>query len=122
MTSLKVAGTVMLNSTDGVKKFLVEKIRPGYKFVTAEISNERTGLACILEALKNDAKIDVSKIGLVELANAHVMDGSIPLFVFEMDEESVGEELQEDLFVWETPATLREVLENYEINGVPSFQ
>ena len=57
----------MLHLEDGTKKFLVHSIDDKLEFALAELSEGKTGLANILNFLKEIVHIDVSKISLMEL-------------------------------------------------------
>ena len=116
-----VAGTVMLNSVSGDKKFLVKKSEKEFVFVTTPRNEEQTSLACILQELKSEVMMDVSTIDLVELTNVSIEKEKMPLFVFEMDEKIDVKRLGED-YAWETPNTLRNVLNKFQISGVPIFE
>ncbi len=67
MASKRVAGTIMLHLEDGSKKFLVHSIDDKLEFALAELSEGKTGLANILNFLKEIVHIDVSKISLMDL-------------------------------------------------------
>ncbi|CAM3282274.1 hypothetical protein [Vagococcus fessus] len=122
MSCQLVAGTVILNTEDGNKKFLVKKESQTFDFVTTEMNGEITSLATILQELKLNALLDVNLIDLVELTNITIDDKKMPLFVFEMSEkyESHAETIQDD-FSWESPKVMRDVLARFNISGVPLF-
>lgn len=122
MSNQQVAGTIMLNGENGVKKFLVKKINDHYEFVVGRISDEKTSLACILQELKTSVKVNVAEIELVELTNINWNDKKVPLFVFEMDTTISADPIIASEYVWETPATLRDVLGSFNVTGVPIFQ
>lgn len=116
-----VAGTVMLNGNNGEKKFLLKTNDSQLDFIMAKIDDEHTSLACILEILKEEAHISLNAISLVELSNIQVDNQKIPLYVFEMDEEKLGEYSTEH-YSWELPSDLRKVLDFRSVSGVPIFQ
>ena len=122
MSNQQVAGTIMLNGENGDKKFLVQKIHDHYEFVIAQISDEKTSLACILQELKSSVKVNVVEIELVELTNVNLNEQKVPLFVFEMDTDVNSDPFIASDYVWETPATLRDVLGSFNVTGVPIFQ
>ena len=114
------AGTIMLHLEDGTKKFLVHSIDDKLEFALAELSEGKTGLANILNFLKEIVHIDVSKISLMELTNTHIKEENVPLFVFETEQKNQREELGEG-YIWEEPGQMRSVLGTYEVEGVPFF-
>ncbi|MBE9390109.1 hypothetical protein [Vagococcus salmoninarum] len=121
MSNQLVAGTVILNSANGDKKFLVRKSENKFDFVTTPMNQDLTNLACILQELKSEVMMDVNSIDLVELTNVIVENKKMPLFVFEMEDR--GEKLVlEEEYVWETPTTLRAVLNKFQVSGVPIFK
>ena len=121
MCNQLVAGTVMLNSANGDKKFLVHKDDDKFNFVMTPIDGDRTSLACILTALKSEVEVDVNSIELVELTNVQMDSKKMPFYVFEIEEVAATGELTES-YVWETPSTLRSVLNKFQISGVPIFE
>ncbi|HBM6712088.1 TPA: hypothetical protein LY853_000243 [Enterococcus faecium] len=120
MASKRVAGTIMLHLEDGTKKYLVHSIDDKLEFALAELSEGKTGLANILNFLKEIVHIDVSKISLMELTNTHIKEENVPLFVFETEQKNQREELGEG-YIWEEPGQMRSVLGTYEVEGVPFF-
>lgn len=120
MEDKKVAGTVMLHLQNGSKRFLMHTDGDKVELASTEFSDDRTGLANILELLKDAAHLDVNQINLVELTNGHIEDQNIPLFVFEMEEAENSSEVAQE-FHWEEPQTFREIMNNYKIEGVPFF-
>ncbi|MEG0256152.1 MAG: hypothetical protein RR554_10000 [Vagococcus sp.] len=115
----KVAGTVILNQEDGHKKFLVKKEHNHVEFVMTEIDTEYTSLACILNEFKDEVHLNTNDMDLVELTNVNIGSLKVPLFVFSLDEEKNNLKFNDGIFTWEEPATLREVLQNFQISGVP---
>lgn len=120
MANKRVAGTIMLHLEDGTKRFLVHAIDDTVEFAVANISEGKTGLANILNFLKDIVHIDVSTINLMELTNTHIDHENVPLFVFEANQQSQTTELAEG-YHWEEPEQMRVVLGTYEIEGVPLF-
>lgn len=116
-----VAGTVMLNSANGDKRFLVKRNEENFDFVTTTMNEDFTSLACILKELKSEVMMDVNSIDLVELTNVSVNNRKMPLFVFEMEEQK-NDSVLGDSYAWETPNTLRSVLNKFQISGVPIFE
>jgi hypothetical protein len=120
LSNKKVAGTIMLNLNDGSKKFLVKPVGETMEFVTTKVSEDMTALASMLQLFKEEVQLDVTSINLVELTNAHTEVENLPLFVFEMNEDSVVPSIG-DTYVWEKPSELKTLLASYEIEGVPMF-
>ena len=117
----KVAGTVILNQGDGHKKFLVRKESNQVEFVMTEVDNQYTSLACILNKFRDEVQLNTSSMDLVELTSVNLGELKMPLFVFSLDEEEDSLNVDEGIFTWEDPSTLREILKNFEISGVPYF-
>ncbi|MEG2709170.1 MAG: hypothetical protein RR968_08535 [Vagococcus sp.] len=119
LEQVKVAGTVILNQEDGHKKFLVKKENSQVEFVMTKVDNEYTSLACILNEFRDEVHLDTSSMELVELTSVYFGELKMPLFVFSLDEDKDDLNIEENVFSWEDPKTLREVLKNFEISGVP---
>ena len=119
LEQVKVAGTVILNQEDGHKKFLVRKDSNRVEFVMTEVDNEYTSLACILNEFRDGVHLNTSEMELVELTSVYLGDFKMPLFVFGLDESKDSMQVDENIFSWEDPSTLREMLKNFEISGVP---
>ncbi|MGO3733158.1 MAG: hypothetical protein ACTJHC_08240 [Vagococcus sp.] len=117
----KVAGTVILNQEDGHKKFLVKKDVNQVEFIMASIKEPYTSLASILNELKKTVNLNPTDMELVELTNVSVDNEKIPLFVFSLEESTDQKTVDGSRFTWEEPATLREVLQTFQISGVPYF-
>ena len=121
MVSKKVAGTVMLHLKNGSKKFLVHGVGDSFELTSVVFSEEiGTGLANILQALKEEASLNVNNINLVELTNGHIDNENIPLFVFETEEAIMDSDLSEGYY-WEEPEEFQKIIRDYEIEGVPLF-
>lgn len=120
MTDKKVAGTVMLHLQNGSKKFLMHSVGDTIELAYTEFSNEHTGLANILQLLKESAHLDVNNMNLVELTNGHIDEENIPLFVFETEEAKLTEQLPDD-YHWEEADRFLEIIKKYAIEGVPFF-
>lgn len=120
MENKKVAGTVILHLQDGAKRFLVHSTGETLELASTDFIAEKTGLANILEMLKDQVHLDVKKIDLVELTNGQIDHENVPLFVFEAQEAVLESELPQD-FCWEEPQRFREIIRNYDIEGVPYF-
>ncbi|SLM84515.1 hypothetical protein FM121_00380 [Vagococcus fluvialis bH819] len=114
----KVAGTVILNQEGGHKKFLVKKISDQVELVMTDIDSEYTSLACILNEFRDEVHLNTKDMDLVELTNVNIGSSNVPLFVFSLEEKD-NFNLDTDLFFWEEPAILREILQKFQISGVP---
>lgn len=119
MEQSRVAGTVILNLQDGHKKFLVQKTDDTVSFIQTTINDSFTSLACILEKLTQSAGLDSGAMDLVELTNINIENEKLPLFVFSLDEECIDSYSLGSEFLWEEPATLRMVLQDFNVSGVP---
>lgn len=120
LNNKKVAGTVILHLEDGGKKFLLKKSEEGLKFSSSSLSEEQTGLACVLNTLKEQVNLDITTIHLVELTSGYENDNKIPLFVFEMKETDAFAQLPND-FYWEEPKAFFKVIQDFKIEGMPFF-
>ena len=114
------AGTVILHLEDGTKRFLLHNLGNEKKFLSVELSNERTGLACVLQLLKEKAQLDVSTLQLVELTSGVENDQKIPLFVFEMSANDHSQQLPEAVY-WENAKQFSETIQAFKIDGMPFF-
>jgi len=102
-----IAGIVMLTQLDGTKLFLIKL--------------EKTGLASILEVLKAEANIEISRLKLLELTNGVIAGTNVPLFVFELDEQvDVPNQLPEG-YLWQSFGQMQKVIQKFEIEGMPYF-
>ncbi|MGX4685723.1 hypothetical protein JNUCC83_02310 [Vagococcus sp. JNUCC 83] len=119
MEQSRVAGTVILNLQDGHKKFLVQKEDGNVSFIQTTIDNNYTSLACILEKLNQSVGLDSDLMDLVELTNINIENDKLPLFVFSLNEEDIKYCSLDSEFLWEEPATLRMVLQHFNVSGVP---
>lgn len=105
--------------------FLVKKEGDGFSFPATTVEPKKTGLACIIERIKETLAIEVEKLELNELTNAVVDGHSVPLFVFTYEDDSVDSPLQllpeESSLSWLHSENLTQTLEEWEISGVPQF-
>ena len=90
------------------------------EFSSSSLSKEQTGLACVLNTLKEQVNLDITTIHLVELTSGYENDNKIPLFVFEMQENDAFTQLPND-FYWEDPQAFFEVIQKFKIEGMPFF-
>ncbi|MGX7329755.1 hypothetical protein [Enterococcus bulliens] len=120
MSEKIIAGTIMLTMSDGTKKFLVNKCQNEQHLVSAIAQPEKTGLASILERLKQEVQLDVTHLALLELTNGVIKGQSVPLFVFEATQEHVDMQLPLD-YVWEDFKHFQRIVQKFNIEGMPSF-
>lgn len=121
MEQSKVAGTVILNQENGHKKFLVKKENKDVAFINVSGNSNVTSLACILDELNDVVGLDSSHMELVELTNINIHEEKVPFYVFSMDETKLSHDMGDNAFLWETPSILREVLQKFNVSGVPYF-
>lgn len=117
----RVAGTIFFNVAKGDKKFLVHEGEQGNQFLVVDVCDGKTGLASIVEEIKDRFNLDASQFELVDLTNIRAKESSMPLFVFEMNH---GIELEPDLpneFQWEELSALKDILATFDLAGVPIF-
>lgn len=120
-----VACTVMAKDSDGDYVFLVENQQKKFKFFHTGISQGKTGLASIIDKIKNELAIDVSELELYELTNAVVESRRIPLFVFSCRDEAMHfEEIlaSDSDLTWRYSKELLHTFKEWQIAGVPQFQ
>lgn len=122
MKTQLIATTVILNKKDGEKAFLVEKEAFESHFITVEASENMTRLASVLEELKQTVHMDVDQLGLVELTNLKTKNLHIPMFVFETQEDQITTMDLDEHYSWESPITIKALLEPIQISGVPIFK
>lgn len=121
-----VAGTVMAQAYNGKYVFLVKSNEDSYELPMAPISNDKTGMACIIDELKNILNVDGSTIDLYELTNSVVKDSRVPLFVFTLNKQftELNELFKKEhagSYDWMPSEALTKALENMDISGVPIF-
>lgn len=117
----QIAATVILNKADGSKRFLMHQSSAQSTLVVANANGENTGLANVLQVLKEQVAIDVYQLQLVELTNGIIKDRRMPIFVFEMNEnEDVNIELA-DGYTWKDTQYFMERIANFEVKGMPLF-
>jgi hypothetical protein len=115
-----VAGTVMLHLDDGTKKFLMCEKESRLELAYTAISHEKTGLANILQLLKEEVFLDIANINLLELTNGQAENRNVPLFVFEAKEAEQPTDLPKD-YEWMAAKYFRQVIKDFEIEGMPFF-
>lgn len=119
-----VACTILAQDVDGRYVFLVKKEEEGFSFPATHAEPKKTGLACVINRLKQIVHIDIEKLELSELTNAIVENHRIPLFVFSYDNADVSPQdlLPEDSELsWAHSENIIATLEQWEISGVPQF-
>lgn len=121
-----VAGTVMAQAYNGKYVFLVKSNNDTYELPMTTITDNKTGMACMIEELKNILNIDGSTIDLYELTNSVVKDSRVPLFVFSLNKQFT--ELNElfkkeyaSTYYWLPSEALKKALDDMDISGVPIF-
>lgn len=120
LTKKRVAGTVMLHLEDGSKKFLMCINEDKLELASTAFLEERTGLANILQLLKDAVQLDITHINLLELTNGKAQDMNVPLFVFEAKEKEQPETLPAS-YKWTEAKVFREAIQRYNIDGMPFF-
>ena len=118
--SKKVAGTVMMHLANGSKRFLMQMNEGNAELASTDFSEDKTGLATILQLFKEQIHLDVTAIELVELTNGNIGMQNVPLFVFETKEAVQTQQLPTG-YAWEEPNIFRKIIEDYDIEGVPFF-
>ncbi len=119
----KVAGTIILNDHNGQKKFLLKKQKNHNEFVMTYIEDDLTSLASILKAIKETLDLNPEKMDLVDLTNIKIDDQKIPLFVFSISDISTEMlSIQDESITWEQSSVVRNVLNRYQVTGVPFFE
>lgn len=111
---------MILHLEDGSKKFLVRTINDGLALAFTDFSAEQTGLANILQILKEEVQLDIENIQLVELTNGQIQDINVPLFVFDAQENQQQAELPDEYY-WANAQTFREIIQDMDIEGMPFF-
>lgn len=120
-----VACTVMAKDEEGDFVFLVENHSKGFGFLRTAIGENKTGLASIIEKVKEELTIDVSELELYELTNAVVEKSRIPLFVFSCRNEGINFNdvlIEGSNLSWQYSESLSPTFEKWQISGVPQFQ
>lgn len=120
-----VACTVLVKDEEGRYVFLVKRKEEGFSFLATEVEHRKTGLACVLNRLKEMIKMDIEKLELNELTNAVVDNKSIPLFVFIYENNALdtpNDLLPKDSELsWVHSENIINTLEQWKISGVPQF-
>jgi len=120
-----VASTILVKDEEDRYVFLVKEEKDGYSFPASIVEPKKTGLACVINRLKEIVNIEIEKLELNELTNAIVNDIRIPLFVFIYEDDDL--ETPKDLLKegnglsWVHSENLVSTLEEWKISGVPQF-
>lgn len=123
-TNSYLAYTVMTKRADGKLMFLVQNERNTIIFPVAVNKNSNTGLACVIDLIKEKLNIEIERLELAELTNAVIQETRIPLFVFAYDnaDEQIEKLLPADSkYQWQVSDNFTDTLQQYEISGVPLF-
>lgn len=121
-----IAYTVMVERSDGKWMFLVQHEKVDFVFpgIDAAKDTNQTGLASVIDAMKQKLSLDYDKVELIELTNAITPEHRVPLFVFKYH---CGAEHMDDLLLpqsnleWQISDSFKETIKKYEISGVPLF-
>lgn len=115
----------MAKDKNGRYVFLVNKEDTGFSFPATSVEPKKTGLACIIDRIKETLVVEVEKLELNELTNAVVNQHSVPLFVFTYEDDSLQDPEQllpkGSSLSWLHSENLTKTLEEWEISGVPQF-
>lgn len=120
-----VASTILVKDSEDRYVFLVKREEEGYSFPATQVEPKKTGLACVINRLKELVSIEIEKLELNELTNAIVDDNRIPLFVFIYEDKNLSS--PEDLLIednglsWVHSENIVSTLEQWKISGVPQF-
>ncbi|GAB2318658.1 hypothetical protein IRB23SM22_09160 [Alkalibacterium sp. s-m-22] len=120
-----VACTILVKDENGRYVFLVRKQDEGFAFLATTVKPKQTGLASVIDRLKQVSNLDIEKLELNELTNAIVDDNRIPLFVFIYENGDLDR--PDDLLTentdlsWVHSENVITTLEQWKISGVPQF-
>nr|WP_253263322.1 hypothetical protein [Enterococcus cecorum] len=120
MDNKQIAATVILHKTDGSKRFLTENQAQGQSLLMVENDTMHTGLANVLQNIKENVRLDVFQLRLVELTNAKIADKRMPIFVFEAKEEDIDVHLPAK-YLWKEPKYFMQMVSEFELQGMPIF-
>lgn len=120
-----VASTILVKDSDGRYVFLVKKEEDGFSFPATLVEPRKTGLACVINRLKEIVDIEIEKLELTELTNAIVNDDRIPLFVFIYEDDNLSSPydllIEDSELSWVHSDNIVSTLEQWKISGVPQF-
>lgn len=120
MENKQIAATVILHKIDGSKRFLTENQSHGQSLLMIENDTMHTGLANVLQNIKENVCLDVFQLRLVELTNAKIVDKRMPVFVFEAKEEDIDIQLPTQ-YSWKEPKDFMQMISEFELQGMPIF-
>ena len=116
----QIAATVILHKNDGSKRFLTENQAQGQSLLLVENDTMHTGLANVLQNIKENVHLDVFQLRLVELTNAKIADKRMPIFVFEVKEEDIDIRLPAQ-YSWKEAKYFMQMISEFEVQGMPIF-
>lgn len=116
----QIAATVILHRNDGSKRFLTENQAQGQSLLLVENDTMHTGLASVLQNIKENVHLDVFQLRLVELTNAKIADKRMPIFVFEVKEEDIDIRLPAQ-YSWKEAKYFMQMISEFELQGMPIF-
>ena len=116
----QIAATVILHRNDGSKRFLTENQAQGQSLLLVENDTMHTGLANVLQNIKENVHLDVFQLRLVELTNAKIADKRMPIFVFEVKEEDIDIRLPAQ-YSWKEAKYFMQMISEFEVQGMPIF-
>lgn len=116
----QIAATVILHRNDGSKRFLTENQGQGQSLLLVENDTMHTGLASVLQNIKENVHLDVFQLRLVELTNAKIADKRMPIFVFEVKEEDIDIRLPAQ-YSWKEAKYFMQMISEFELQGMPIF-
>ena len=116
----QIAATVILHRNDGSKRFLTENQASGQSLLLVENDTMHTGLANVLQNIKENVHLDVFQLRLVELTNAKIADKRMPIFVFEVKEEDIDIRLPAQ-YSWKEAKYFMQMISEFEVQGMPIF-
>lgn len=116
----QIAATVILRRNDGSKRFLTENQAQGQSLLLVENDTMHTGLANVLQNIKENVHLDVFQLRLVELTNAKIADKRMPFFVFEVKEEDIDIRLPAQ-YSWKEAKYFMQMISEFELQGMPIF-
>ncbi|WP_027109087.1 hypothetical protein [Lacticigenium naphthae] len=124
--SNQIACTIMAKDNNGRIAFLVKEATDGIGFLNTVNDGEKTGLASIIEKIKQELTLDFDYLDLHELTNVIVANQKrLPLFVFQYQDENyttLNDLLKEDSQLkWKNFEGISTTLNEWEISGVPQF-
>ncbi|CAI3418664.1 hypothetical protein CIRMBP1320_01095 [Enterococcus cecorum] len=120
MENKQIAATVILHRNDGSKRFLTENQAQGQSLLLVENDTMHTGLANVLQNIKENVHLDVFQLRLVELTNAKIADKRMPIFVFEVKEEDIDIRLPAQ-YSWKEAKYFMQMISEFELQGMPIF-